>query len=135
MSAVLWQLNLGQIKGATACFAMDFQYKDQGIGLEFKDVERLTQFFRKARELYPDYSVQTDRTLVSGDYVVTQWTLRTTLTEPFYGRLSRKVSLSLPGASIIRIENGKITEWTDYYDGVTSRRTALAAYFEEWVEL
>jgi hypothetical protein len=41
----------------------------------------------------------------------------------------------LHGASIIRIENGKVSEWSDYYDGLTSRRTALAAQFEEWVEL
>ncbi|HZC35139.1 MAG TPA: hypothetical protein VE242_05975, partial [Chthoniobacterales bacterium] len=66
---------------------------------------------------------------------VTEWTLRFTLTEPFYGGLSRKVPISLHGASIARIENGKITDWADYYDGLTSRRTALAAHFEEWVEL
>ena len=37
--------------------------------------------------------------------------------------------------SIGRTENGKITEWFGYYDGLTSRRTALASYFTEWVEL
>jgi steroid delta-isomerase-like uncharacterized protein len=135
VSAVLRQLNHGQIEDATACFATDFRFKDHGIGLEFTEGERLREFFRKARELYPDSSVQTDRILVSGDYVVTQWTLTATLTEPFYGKLSRKVKVSLPGTSIVRVENGKITDWTDYYDGLTSRRTALAAYFEEWVAL
>jgi hypothetical protein len=34
-----------------------------------------------------------------------------------------------------RIENRNIAEWADYYDGLTSRRIALAAHFEEWVEL
>src|SRR6516225_9873766 len=42
----------------------------------------------------------------------------------FYGGLSRKVPISLRGASIVQTENGKITGWTDYYDGLTSRRTA-----------
>jgi hypothetical protein len=27
------------------------------------------------------------------------------------------------------------TQFTNYYDGLTSRRTAVAAHFEEWVEL
>jgi ketosteroid isomerase-like protein len=133
--AVLTHLRNGNINDATACFAEKFQFNDRGIGLEFKDTERLAEFFRKARELYPDSSLQTERILVSSDYVITQWILHTVLTEPFFGGLSRKVPISLHGASIVRIENGKVSEWSDYYDGLTSRRTALAAQFEEWVEL
>jgi steroid delta-isomerase-like uncharacterized protein len=133
--AVMAHLRNGEINEATAFFADSFQFNDRGLGLEFKDREGLAEFFEKIRELYPDSSSQTDRVLVSGDFVIIEWTLRTALSEPFYGGLSRKVSISLPGASVARIENGKITDWTDYYDGLTARRTALAAYFVEWVEL
>jgi predicted SnoaL-like aldol condensation-catalyzing enzyme len=132
---VLTHLGNGNINDATACFAQKFQFNDRGIGLEFNDRERLAEFFQKTREFYPDSSLQTVRILVSSDYVTTQWILHTVLTEPFFGALSRKVPISLHGASIIRIENGKVSEWSDYYDGLTSRRTALAAQFEEWVEL
>ena len=132
---VLMHLKDGNIQDAIACFADKFEFHDRGIGLEFKDKERLAKFFQKTRELYPHSSLQTDSIFVSGVYVVTEWTLSATLTEPFYGGLSRKVPVSLHGASIVRIENGKITDWTDYYDGLTARRTALAAHFEEWVEL
>jgi hypothetical protein len=59
----------------------------------------------------------------------------TVLTEPFFGGLSRKVPISLHGASMVRIEDGRVKEWSDYYDGLKSRRTALADYFTEWVEL
>ena len=135
VSRVLVHLEYGNVRDAIACFAENFEFDDRGIGLEFKDKERLAEFFRKTRELYPDSSLQTDRILVSGEHVVTEWTLRGTLTEPFYGGLSRKVPISLHGASIVRIENGKITDWADYYDGLTSRRNALGAHFEEWVEL
>jgi steroid delta-isomerase-like uncharacterized protein len=133
--AVLTHLQKGEVSEATACFAEKFQFNDRGIELEFKDRERLAEFFQKSRELYPDSSLQTDRALVSGDYVVTEWTLTATLKEPFYGGLWRKVPISLRGASIVRVENGKIKDWSDYYDGLTSRRTALAAHFEEWVDL
>jgi hypothetical protein len=91
---MLMHLKNGNIKDATACFAERFQYNDRGIGLGFEDTDRLVEFFQKTRELYPDSSLQTDRVFVSGDHVVTEWTLRATLTEPFYGGLSRKVPVS-----------------------------------------
>jgi steroid delta-isomerase-like uncharacterized protein len=133
--AVLTHLQKGEISEATAYFAESFHFNDRGIGLEFTNRERLAEFFQKTRELYPDSSLRTDRVLVSGNYVVTEWTLTATLTEPFFGAVSRKVPISLHGASVVRIENGKIAGWSDYYDGLISRRTALAAHFEEWVEL
>ena len=132
---VLSQLKNGEIEEALAGFAEEFRFKDHGIGLEFKDKEQLAEFFYKTRELYPDCFLQTDTIFVSGDRVITEWTLRFTLTEPFFGGLKRTVKVSVQGVSIVRIENGKIAEWADYYDGLTSRRTALGAHFEEWVEL
>ena len=98
------------------------------------DKERLTEFFRKTRELYPDYFLQVDQTFVSGDHVITQWILQVTITEPFYAGLTRRIPISIAGVSIVRTDNGKIADWADYYDGLTSRRTALAAHFTEWIE-
>ena len=125
---VLAHLRNGEIHDAIACFAEGFTFKDQGIGLEFKDKERLFEFFRKTRELYPDSSLETDTIFVSGNCMTIEWTLQTTLTEPFYGGLSRRLS-------IVRTENEKGAYWGDYYDGLPSRRSGLAALFEEWVEL
>jgi len=133
--AVLTHLQKGEFNEATAYFAETFQFNDWGIGLEFRSIRRLADFFKKTRELYPDSSLQTDRILVSGDYVITQWILHTVLMEPFYGGLSRNVPISLHGASIACIENARVKSWSDYYDGLKSRRTALAAHFEEWIEL
>ena len=127
---VLTHLNNGEIDDVMARFAEEFAFKDHGIGLEFKDRERLAEFFQKAQELYPDSLRQTNTIFVNGDHVLTEWTLRATLTEPFYGLL-RKVPVSLHGTSIVRIDNGKITDWADYYDGLTSRRTAAASHFTE----
>jgi ketosteroid isomerase-like protein len=132
---VLTHLKNGKIDDAIARFVEKLTFKDHGIGLEFKDTERLSEFFRKTRELYPDSFLETDTIFVSGDHVIMEWTLHTSVTEPFYGGLARKIQVSVHGASIVRTENGKITDWADYYDGLTSRRTALAAHFKEWVEL
>ena len=133
--SVLTHLKNGKIGDAIDCFADEFSFKDHGMGLEFKDKERLTEFFQKTRELYPDSLLLTDTIFVSGDDVITEWTLQATLTEPFYGDLSRKVRVSVQGVSIVRTDNGKITDWADYYDGLVSRRTASASYFTDWVEL
>ena len=71
---------------------------------------------------------------MSGSNVLTEWTLQTTLIEPAFGNCKWKIPLSLHGASVVRIENGRIMNWSDYYDGLISRRTASASYFTEWVE-
>jgi len=87
----------GKIEEALAGFAEQFRFKDHGIGLEFKDKERLGEFFQKARELYPDSFLHTDTIFVSGSRVITEWTFQFTLTEPFYGGLKRTVKVSVHG--------------------------------------
>ena len=128
-------LNDGKISETIASFAEKFTFKDHGIGLGFNDKVRLVEFFQKTREFYPDSFVQVDTIFVSGDRVFVEWTLRATLTEPFFGGLSRKVPITLQGVSNVRMDNGRISDWADYYDGLTSRRTRLADYFTEWIEL
>ena len=132
---VLSYLKDGKIEKALASFAEEFRFKDHGIGLEFTDKKRLAEFFEKMRESYPDAALQTNAIFANGEHLIIEWTFQATLTEPFWGGLKRNVKISLHGASIVRIENGKITDWADYYDGLTSRRTALASHFTEWVEL
>jgi steroid delta-isomerase-like uncharacterized protein len=131
----LTNLKNGKTEDAIARFAGEFSFKDHGLGLEFNDKDGLAEFFRKTREFYPDSFLQTDMIFLSGDHVITEWTLQAVLTEPFYGVLTRRVRVSLHGTSIVRAENGLITDWADYYDGLTSRRTALASYFTEWIGL
>ena len=131
--AVQAHLNNGKIDDAIARFAERFSFKDHGIGLEFKDKERLTEFFQKAWELFPGSLLQTDAIFVSRDRVITEWTLNANVTEPFYAGLTRRVRVFVRGASIVQFDNGKITSWSDYYDGLTSCRAALASYFTERV--
>ena len=61
---VLTHLQKGEISEATAYFAESFHFNDHGIELEFTDSSRLADFFKKARELYPDSSLRTDNVLV-----------------------------------------------------------------------
>jgi hypothetical protein len=51
---VLTHLKNGKIDDAIARFVDKLTFNDHGLGLEFKDTERLSAFFWKTRELYPD---------------------------------------------------------------------------------
>jgi len=127
---VLTHLKNGEIGDAIDCFAEEFRFKDHGIGLEFSEKKSAwLNSSGKTRELYPDSSLQTDAIFVSGDHVIIRWSLHVTLTEPFYGQLSRKVSVELQGVSIVRTDNGKVTDWADYYDGLAVRAHSLGFVF------
>jgi choline dehydrogenase-like flavoprotein len=47
--SVLRDLGNGQVEDATGHFAAEFRFKDHGIGLEFKEKQRLAEFFQKTR--------------------------------------------------------------------------------------
>lgn len=128
-------LRSGDVDGAAACFAEPFRFKDHGIGLEITDKNRLREFFQKKREFFPDSLLHTNSMFVNGEQAVTEWSFQGTQVEPFYAGLSRKVPIVFHGVTIVRIDKGKIIDWSEYYDGLTSRRTSLASYFTEWIEL
>jgi hypothetical protein len=66
----LTHLKRGEITDVIGCFAGRFEFNDRGLGLKFNNPRRLAEFFRKARELYPDSSLQTDKIIVSGEHVI-----------------------------------------------------------------
>jgi steroid delta-isomerase-like uncharacterized protein len=116
-------------------FNDQFTFTDHALGLQFKEKGGLTEFLVKIGERFPD-SERRDNTLFSGgDRVVSEWTLTATQTEPFLGGRLRKVSICVRGISVVQIENGKISQWSDHYDQLKSRRYGLAALFTKWIEL
>jgi steroid delta-isomerase-like uncharacterized protein len=116
-------------------FDQQFKFTDHALGLEFKDKGRLIEFLAKTRELFPDSERRDNTIFSSGDRVISEWTLTATKTEPFWGGLLRKVEICVQGISVVQIKNGKISQWSDYYDQLKSRRNGLAAWFTEWLEL
>ena len=48
--------------------------------------------------------------------------------KPFLGGSLQKVPM-------VQIKNGKISQWSDYYDQLKSRRCGVAASFTGWIEL
>jgi steroid delta-isomerase-like uncharacterized protein len=116
-------------------FNDQFTFTDHALGLEFKDKERLTEFFAKLREHFPDSERRDNTVLSSDDRVVSEWTLTATKAEPFLDGRPRKVPINMQGISVVQIKNGKIIQWSDYYDQLKSRRQGVAALFTEWIEV
>jgi steroid delta-isomerase-like uncharacterized protein len=116
-------------------FNDQFTFTDHALGLEFQDKGRLTEFFAKIHELFPDSERKDNTIFSSGDRIITEWTLTATTTEPFLERRLRKVPISVQGISVVQIKNGRISQWSDYYDQIKSRRYKVAAWFTEWIEL
>ena len=133
LQSILTALSNGRISEAVDDFDDHFTFNDQALGLEFADKGRLSEFFRKSRELFPDTVLEVISTFECGDHVIAEWKITATKTVP-YGSLQLRLPISFPGVSIVRIKNGRITHWSDYYDQNTSRRISLAAFFTEWTE-
>jgi len=111
-----------------------FTFKDHALELEFKDKKRLTEFLAKVLELFPDCERKVNTIFSNGDHVISEWTLTATHTEPFLGGHLRKVPICVRGVSVVQFKNGKITQWSDYYDQLNSRLYSVATWFTEWIE-
>jgi len=133
LRSALDALSEGRISEAVAQFSDPFKFNDHGVALEFTDKPRLTEFFEKARELFPDTTLEIVSLFESGDQAVAEWKLAATQTVP-YGSISYRVPISLHGSTIVQVENGRIVQWSDYYDQNSARRISLAAFFTDWVE-
>jgi steroid delta-isomerase-like uncharacterized protein len=116
-------------------FADEFTFFDHALRLEFRNKDRLREYLVKIREFFSE-SERRDRTVLgSEDRIVSQWTLVASQNEPFLNGRFRKVKISAQGVSVLRIVDGRIAEWSEYYDQVNSRRYPIAAWFTDWREI
>ena len=133
LRSVFAALNRRNISRAVDQFADDFAFNDYALNLEFSDKGRLTEFFQKSYELFPDIVVELVSTFECGDHAIAEWKLTATQIEQF-GSRSFRFPIVLRGSTIVQIEKGRVAHWSDYYDQLKSRRGPLKAFFEEWIE-
>ena len=122
-----------RISEVVAQFAERFKFNDHALALKFTDKLRLTEFFEKSRELFPDTTLEVVSLFENGNQAAAEWKLAATQTVLF-GSMGYRIAIDLPGCTIVRVENGRIVEWSDYYDQSKSRRHSLAAFFTDWIE-
>jgi hypothetical protein len=133
LRAVLEALGQGRIAEAVDQFDDHFIFNDRALGLQFADKERLRQFFKKSRELFPDTAVRIVSTYESGDTAFAEWNLTATRLG-YHCSVPLQMPIALSGASIASVKNGGITYWSDYYDEKSSLRLTLASFFVPWID-
>jgi hypothetical protein len=134
LQLTLTALSEGRVSEAVSHFYPGFIFNDRALDLEFTDQARLSEFFNKSRELFPDTTLDILSMFEDGDHAIAEWKLLATQIVPCWGSISCHFPIELRGSTIARVENGKIVEWSDYYDQGSSRRVGLAAVFTEWIE-
>jgi ketosteroid isomerase-like protein len=132
LQSALDALREGDISDLVGQFADHFTFIDHTLTLEFTDKPRLREFFEKSRELFPDSALEVVSIVEEEDHAIAQWRLSAMQIVP-YGSISYRFPIFLFGATIVRVENGKIVHWTDYHDQSSSRRMSLPAFFIESV--
>ena len=135
LQTALTALRQGNFVEVVDQFNDQFTFTDHALDLEFKDKGRLREFLAKIREHFPDSERKATTIFGSEDCVTSEWTLTATHTEPFLGGRLRKEPICVRGVSVVQIEDGEISQWSDYYDQPQSRRNRVAAWFTEWIEV
>lgn len=132
LQSALNALSEGRISEVVEQFADRFTFNDHALTLELKDKLRLAEFFEKYREVFPDRAFEICSMFESGDHAIAEWRLSATENVPL-SSISHRVPISLQGSTIIRVENGKIVQWSEYYDQ-SNLPIKLAAFFRERTE-
>src|SRR6476619_6363023 len=83
LQSVFAGLNERNIRRAVDKFADDFAFHDHALDLEFTDKGRLTEFFQKSFELFPDTVVELVSIFECEDYAIAEWKRTSTQTESF----------------------------------------------------
>jgi steroid delta-isomerase-like uncharacterized protein len=135
LQTALTALRQGNFAEVVDQFNDEFTFTDHALDLEFKDKGRLREFLAKIREHFPDSERKASTIFSSEDGVTSEWALTATHTEPLPGGRLRREPICVRGVSVVQIEHGKISQWSDYYDQVQSRRYRVAAWFSEWMEV
>src|SRR5260370_28617975 len=127
--SIVAALNGGKIPEAVDAFNDEFTFNDHALGLAFTDKTRLTEFFQKSRELFPDTVVTVTSTFESRNHTIAQWKLAETQPLPYgSGSMYFRRPFSLIGVSVVQIKDARIIRLSDYYYIATSRRTPLYSF-------
>jgi ketosteroid isomerase-like protein len=129
LQVTLEALKQGDFITALDQFNDEFAFIDHALEIEFRAKDGLTEFFAKRRRFFTDFE-RTDNIVVRGeDRIVSEWFLTARKPESW-----KKVPICVRGASIVQIENGKITQWSDYYDQLQSGGYGLETCLTTWFD-
>lgn len=117
---ILEIFNQGNISLVQEVFAAEYVRHDKALPEDIQGLDALKAYITSLRTAYPDFTVTVDDRIIAGDKIITRWTVTGTNTGPLVsptGELpATGKKMSVPGAEISLVENGKITESWIFYN-------------------
>ena len=101
-------LNRGDISAADNILSPDIQFHHPLVDLN--GVDAMKQFVGSVRAAFPDIKFHVADYIVEGDRVAARWSLEGSQTREFRGKAPTNKKVSLPGITIMNLEDGKINE-------------------------
>jgi steroid delta-isomerase-like uncharacterized protein len=96
--------------------AADAIHDDIGYGFHGQGSAQIKDFMREVLKAEPDYDWRLTNIIVSGSDLAAEWTWTATYTGDSPNGPVVRQRISGRGVAVVRIENGRIKRFTDYYD-------------------
>jgi steroid delta-isomerase-like uncharacterized protein len=111
--------NEGNLALVDEIFDPGFVRHDRALPEDIVGLDAFKTYVTSLRTAYPDFTATVDEQIVKGDKIVTRWTVTATNTGPLQTPMGELPptgkKMSVPGAEIITVVNGKITDdWVFY---------------------
>ena len=96
--------------------APDIKLQDPFFDEPMTSLEQIKGFWMGTQSAFPDLSMRYDNLIVSGDQIVAEWTMTGTHKGQFGAMPPTNKGMSLSGATIMKVKDGKIVEMRGYFD-------------------
>lgn len=103
--------NQGRVEKVTDFLAPEYVLRDAPPGMP-KGPESVVGIVRMFRAAFPDLAITIETQVADGDFVCSRTTTRGTHRGPIFGVPPSNRKIEVPGLTLVRVVNGRITEST-----------------------
>jgi steroid delta-isomerase-like uncharacterized protein len=115
LEAFVQAWNRHDLAAIDTLLAPDAAHEDMALEFRGTGVDQEKAFMRQTYGTIPDFDWRLTDVLVDGPGAAAEWTLAGTYTGDTPSGPVKGKRFSIPGASVVKTEGGKIKRFTDYY--------------------
>jgi len=110
----LW--NSGNHEPLTQLYREGAERSDPNLPQALRGPQQIGQYIAEVRTGFPDFKLEIDNRIVSGDQIAIEWTCTGTHTGVFQGIPATGRRINISGAGVSRVQNSQIIEERVYFD-------------------
>jgi steroid delta-isomerase-like uncharacterized protein len=114
----------GDIEGVLAWYDDGIVWNNVALEEVYRGKPAVREFLGRLFTAIPDLEFSVERTIVRGDHVAEQWTIRGTHLGTFMGVPATGRRLEIPGVSMLTVRDGKFLSDDFYFDSAGMLRQA-----------